>query len=174
MIKGWQTFSRKCRVGCGFVPAHAAYREVIFSLRIGSELPVGGSGPSGRIAEFGHGSFPRKCRAMFDKGMLPVVAFSVSALIDELLELFVADLILVEPIILQLHGREAAYANAAAGDSDHSGRNVFRRLKSENRDGETGVGNQSRFLWFEPLLRHPPAVMAVGNQSAWNGRLAQR
>src|SRR5207237_8844811 len=82
--------------GC-LVPAHAANGKIRLAVGIRSGRPGRGSRPSRRVAKLLDGSFPRQGAAAILECLAPVVAPTVSTLIDELHELAVRDLDSLDP-----------------------------------------------------------------------------
>ena len=105
MVDRRQTLAGEFRVGCGLVPTDPAYGKVGLALRIAPELPSGGSGAASGVVKLGHRLFPGKDLPFLDKRVLPKLAPLVTASLKKLLKLPVGDLVLVQPVVFDLHCR---------------------------------------------------------------------
>src|SRR5574340_1027376 len=86
-----EALSGELRVSSRLKPAHTADGKFVLAFRIGSQLPGGGTGTPGGIAELPHRLFPGEGPSFLDERVLPVSAVLVSSPVYELLELSVCN-----------------------------------------------------------------------------------
>jgi hypothetical protein len=77
---------------------------VVLALRVRTDVPGGGTGPSGRIGKAADRLVPSERAPVLHERLAPVFALTVSAGIDELFELPVGHLVLVNPVLRYFHG----------------------------------------------------------------------
>ena len=115
-----QALAGERRVRRRLVPAHASDRKLRLTVGIRSRLPRRGPRPSGGVTKSLDGLFPRHGPFAFDERLPPIVAPTIPALIDELLELPVGDLESIDPVIVELADQAEPNGIAASDHAHHA------------------------------------------------------